>query len=248
MAYQAIHATNPIQFILAMWAIFCLFFRQYTILAILSLCSMAAVATAFTASLKTTERIIIVKEVQAKIPETETFGQAPAPPMVANESKFVDERAPLAAPKLPINIADPIKYIKKFAPRAKLDYKKYGVPASISLAQGIIESRSGTSKMAVKSNNHFGMKCNSKNHNGCCKKYRDDSNNDSFIDFSSADLSWDAHARLVTSGRYSKLKKCGGDYRRWAYGLKKAGYATDRTYAEKLIGIIERYDLHQYDK
>lgn len=253
MAYQAIHVTNPIQFILAMWAIFCLFFRQYTVLAILSLCTMAAVATAFTASLRTTERIIVIKEVQAKIPPVETFGEAPAPPMVGIESQFVkdvvDDRAPAAAPMAPKSEMTTKAYIAKFAGIARNDMQKFGVPASISLAQGLIESRAGNSSLAVKNNNHFGMKCFSKNcRKGHCTNFTDDTHKDFFLKFGNAKSSWDAHAKLVTSGRYAKLKKYGRDYRRWAIGLKSVGYATDRTYAEKLIGIIERYDLHQYDR
>ena len=60
--------------------------------------------------------------------------------------------------------------------------------------------------------------------------------------------SWRDHSRMLSKGRYARLKRFGNNYREWAYGLKSIGYATDRTYAEKLIGVIERYDLHQYDR
>lgn len=140
-------------------------------------------------------------------------------------------------------------YIRKFSGIAREEMAKYGVPASISLAQGLIESRAGSSKLAVNNNNHFGMKCFSRNcRKGHCTNFTDDTHKDFFLKFPTAQQSWRAHSKLLASGRYAKLKKYGRDYRRWAQGLKSVGYATDRTYAQKLIGIIERYDLHQYDR
>jgi len=140
-------------------------------------------------------------------------------------------------------------YIRKFSGIARQEMYKYGVPASISLAQGLVESRAGTSKLAVGNNNHFGMKCFSKNcKKGHCSNYTDDTHKDFFLKFSNPEQSWHAHSKLLTGPRYAKLKKYGRDYRRWAQGLKSAGYATDNTYDKKLIGIIERYDLHQFDK
>lgn len=140
-------------------------------------------------------------------------------------------------------------YIKKFSGIARAEMQKYGVPASICLAQGLIESRAGTSKLAVNNNNHFGMKCFSRNcRKGHCTNFTDDTHKDFFLKFSNAQQSWRAHSQLLASGRYAKLKKYGRDYRRWAQGLKSVGYATDRTYAQKLIGIIERYNLNQYDR
>ncbi len=140
-------------------------------------------------------------------------------------------------------------YIERFNKIAKGEMQQYGIPASISLAQGLIESRAGTSKLAVSNNNHFGMKCFSKNcKKGHCSNFTDDTHKDFFRKFPSPWESWRAHSQLLASGRYAKLKRHGRDYRAWAYGLKSVGYATDRTYAEKLIGIIERYDLHKYDR
>jgi flagellum-specific peptidoglycan hydrolase FlgJ len=140
-------------------------------------------------------------------------------------------------------------YIRKFSGIAREEMRKYGVPASISLAQGLIESRAGSSKLAVNNNNHFGMKCFSRNcRKGHCTNFTDDTHKDFFLKFNTAQESWKAHSKLLAAGRYAKLKKHGRDYRRWAQGLKSVGYATDRTYAQKLIGIIERYELHQYDR
>ncbi len=162
--------------------------------------------------------------------------------------------------KLPKTDAEPVSremlrsdqstnYIKKFSGIARQEMYKYGIPASISLAQGLVESRAGTSKLAVSNNNHFGMKCFSKNcKKGHCSNHTDDTHKDFFLKFNNPEQSWRAHSQLLMGPRYAKLKKYGRDYRRWAQGLKNAGYATDNTYDKKLIGIIERYDLHQYDK
>lgn len=140
-------------------------------------------------------------------------------------------------------------YIERFSKVARIEMDKFGIPASISLAQGLIESRAGTSKLARNNNNHFGIKCFSRRcKKGHCSNFTDDTHKDFFRIFNNPWDSWRAHSQLLTSGRFSKLKKYGNDYRRWAYGLKAAGYATDGTYAEKLIGIIERYELYKYDE
>jgi flagellum-specific peptidoglycan hydrolase FlgJ len=161
--------------------------------------------------------------------------------------------------KKPVNDAAPVRieslkgdqtanYIKKYNAIARQEMARYGIPASISLAQGLIESRAGTSTLAVRNNNHFGMKCFSRNcKKGHCTNHSDDSHKDFFLNFKDPKLSWRAHSILLSGGRYAKLKKHGKDYRKWAYGLKTMGYATDRTYAEKLISTIERYGLQQYD-
>ena len=140
------------------------------------------------------------------------------------------------------------KYIDRYAEMARKEQREFGIPASISLAQGLIESRAGTSKLAVGNNNHFGMKCFARNcRKGHCTNHTDDTHKDFFRKFPSAWESWREHSRMLSKGRYAKLKRHGTDYRKWAYGLKSVGYATDRTYAEKLIGVIEKYDLHRFD-
>ena len=141
-----------------------------------------------------------------------------------------------------------IAYINKYKAVAIRHMGKHGIPASISLAQGLIESRAGTSSLAVANNNHFGMKCFARScKKGHCSNFTDDTSKDFFKKYKTPYDSWEAHALLISSGRYLKLKKHGRDYRKWAYGLKAVGYATDRKYAEKLIGIIERYNLNKYD-
>jgi flagellum-specific peptidoglycan hydrolase FlgJ len=160
--------------------------------------------------------------------------------------KNPNEAAPVSGSELFKQEAE--SYIEQFSSIARQEQAKYGVPASISLAQGLIESRAGTSKLAVNNNNHFGIKCFSRKcRKGHCSNFTDDTHKDFFRKFPNAWESWREHSQMLSRGRYAKLKKHGTDYRKWAYGLKSIGYATDRTYAEKLIGVIERYDLHRFD-
>lgn len=168
-------------------------------------------------------------------------------PKKVKTPRIKNEAAPVAAKDL--LETQSIDYIERYSKIAIGEMNQYGIPASISLAQGLIESRAGTSKLAVSNNNHFGMKCFSKHcKKGHCSNFTDDTHKDFFRKFPSAWESWRAHSQLLASGRYTKLKRFGRDYRAWANGLKSIGYATDRAYAEKLIGIIERYDLHKYDR
>ncbi len=161
--------------------------------------------------------------------------------------KIKNEAAPVS--KNDLSSGDASDYVDRFQKIARGEMEKYGIPASISLAQGLIESRAGSSKLAVNNNNHFGIKCFSRHcRKGHCTNFTDDTHKDFFRKFPSPWESWRAHSQLLSSGRYTKLRKNGRDYRKWAYGLKSIGYATDRTYAEKLIGIIERYELYKYDR
>lgn len=140
-------------------------------------------------------------------------------------------------------------YIAKYKDVAIKKMKEYKIPASITLAQGILESGSGNSKLARKANNHFGIKCHN-NWNG--KKFfmDDDEKHECFRKYSKAADSYRDHSKFLTQrGRYSFLFEYDiTDYKKWAYGLKKAGYATNPKYPKLLIRIIEKYDLSQYDK
>ena len=141
------------------------------------------------------------------------------------------------------------QYIIRFHKVAVAEMKKFGVPASVSLAQGLVESQAGQSKLARNNNNHFGMKCFAKNcKKGHCSNHYDDSHKDFFRVYNNAWESWRAHSKMISSGRYSGLKKYGKDYKKWAYGLKRLGYATDKKYAETLIRVIKRYKLYQFDQ
>lgn len=173
------------------------------------------------------------------------------PKMKAAEKPATPQNANPHAPVSHNNLmtAEVKAYIERFAPVAVAEMKKYGIPASISLAQGLVESRAGTSKLAVKNNNHFGIKCFSKNcAKGHCTNHEDDTHKDFFRKFNTGWESWRAHSIMISSGRYAKLKKHGRDYKKWANGLQEVGYATDKGYARKLIEVIERYNLQRYDR
>lgn len=138
-------------------------------------------------------------------------------------------------------------YIRRYASIAQQEMETYGIPASITLAQGLLESNAGDSKLAVESNNHFGIKCRRKCRGCTCRNYSDDSDYDMFRVFQSVSESFREHSLLLQGSRYSKLKSYGTDYRKWAHGLKKAGYATDPRYGHKLVRIIEVLNLDRYD-
>jgi len=140
------------------------------------------------------------------------------------------------------------KYVERFARVAIGEMKKYGIPASVTLAQGLLESNAGSSKLSMQSENHFGIKCKPKCLGCTCRNYRDDDIYDMFRVFDTAWESYREHSILLSNNRYKHLKKLGTkDYKNWSHGLKKAGYATDKQYAEKLIMIIEMLDLYQFD-
>lgn len=140
-------------------------------------------------------------------------------------------------------------YIEKFAPIAVSEMHRSGIPASITLAQGLLESGYGRSELALKGNNHFGIKC----HNGWQggKVYHDDdAKGECFRKYDSPEESYRDHSDFLRyNDRYASLFELEiTDYKGWAYGLKAAGYASDKEYAPKLISLIERYALHEYDK
>ncbi len=144
--------------------------------------------------------------------------------------------------------AETTAYIQKYHKTAIREMYKYKIPASITLAQGILESASGRSDLAIKANNHFGIKC-SGNYNG--KKYHknDDKRHECFRVYSHADESFRDHSIFLTKDRYAALFKLKTtDYKGWAKGLKNAGYATNPKYPSLLIEIIEQNQLYEYDK
>lgn len=142
-----------------------------------------------------------------------------------------------------------LAYVNRFKDVARSEMNKYGIPASITLAQGLIESNAGESRLSRENNNHFGMKCFSKScKKGHCANFTDDSHKDFFRKYATSWESFRAHSNLLSGKRYSGLRKHGKDYKKWAHGLKQAGYATDRRYAEKLIHIIKELRLDKYDQ
>ncbi len=140
-------------------------------------------------------------------------------------------------------------YIRRFEKVARVEMEKFGIPASISMAQGLLESDGGSSMLATRNNNHFGIKCFSRScKKGHCSNFSDDSHKDFFRIYGSAWESWRAHSKLLANGKYKVLKKYGKDYKAWARGLKRLGYATDPNYANNLIRIIQKYQLDRLDK
>lgn len=126
--------------------------------------------------------------------------------------------------------------------------KKHKIPASITLAQGLLESGAGVSDLAKNGNNHFGIKCH-KDWKGKTMKKDDDFKNECFRVYNSPEESFEDHSLFIRRDRYKGLFLLEiTDYRGWAAGLQQYGYATDKAYANKLIKIIEDYELYQYDK
>ncbi len=140
-------------------------------------------------------------------------------------------------------------YINRFKTIAQSESKKFNIPASIILAQGIIESHTGNSTLALKNNNHFGVKCFSRNcMAGHCTNFSDDSHKDFFRKYDNAWSSYRSHSQMIATGKYKVLRQYGNDYESWARGLKSLGYATDSRYDKKLISIIQQYDLEKLDE
>ncbi|MEL1239738.1 glucosaminidase domain-containing protein [Flavobacterium flavipallidum] len=139
-------------------------------------------------------------------------------------------------------------YVAQFKDIAMSNMKNYGIPASIILAQGILESGAGRGDLAVSANNHFGIKCHS-DWTGDSVKHDDDSSQECFRKYNKVAESYRDHALFLKGKvRYASLFELDkDDYEAWARGLRKAGYATDPKYPDKLISYIERYNLAQYD-
>ena len=140
------------------------------------------------------------------------------------------------------------EYIATYAPLAIQQQKQYGIPASIKMAQGIIESQYGNSELSRRSNNHFGIKCK-KDWVGDTVRYDDDALQECFRRYSTVEDSYRDHSEfLKNSPRYERLFRLNPkDYKGWAYGLKECGYATAPHYATTLIKCIEDYELYLLD-
>lgn len=141
------------------------------------------------------------------------------------------------------------QYIEKYSDWAIENMKETGIPASITLAQGILESASGNSKLAKEDNNHFGIKCHT-DWKGERVYHHDDARNECFRKYKTPFESFKDHAEFLTSReRYASLFELATtDYKGWAHGLRKAGYATNPQYAQLLIRIIEDEELYRFDR
>ena len=159
------------------------------------------------------------------------------------KSKKKKPKEVVIVPKI-LNTED---YVKFYSNIAMDEMIQFGIPASITLAQGILESGAGKGRLAVQANNHFGIKCH--DWNGKKIYHDDDEEQECFRKYDNPEYSYRDHSLFLSNrGRYSflfDLKK--DDYKQWAKGLKKAGYATDPKYPQKLIDLIQRYQLYKYD-
>ncbi|MFZ4261481.1 glucosaminidase domain-containing protein [Sphingobacterium sp. HJSM2_6] len=141
-----------------------------------------------------------------------------------------------------------IAYIDRYKEIAIDEMNRFGIPASIKLAQALLESGNGNSYLATNANNHFGIKCGGV-WNGKSVTRPDDSLNDCFRVYENPEQSFKDHSQFLLRKRYEKLFQLSkNDYKGWAKGLKEAGYATNPRYPELLIDLIERYNLQQYDR
>ena len=154
----------------------------------------------------------------------------------------------VTAQKTEIKIT-PEEYIEKYKAISIEKMLRYKIPASITLAQGLLESGNGNSKLARKANNHFGIKCHQM-WEGKTFHQDDDAKNECFRKYNNPSESFKDHSEFLTGrSRYAFLFNLNiTDYKGWAYGLKKAGYATNPKYPTLLISLIERNNLHEYDK
>jgi flagellum-specific peptidoglycan hydrolase FlgJ len=178
-------------------------------------------------------------------PTLSTMGIEPLPP---TKSAVTDIKP---ATKAEIDNVPPSvqqAFIDNFSNLAVSEMDRTGVPASITMAQAIIESRFGKSSLAMGTKNHFGIKCFLKSCKpGHCVNKFDDTHKDFFIVYKNAGESFKDHSDFLMKHAYRALLKYGKDYKSWANGLQSYGYATDSEYGKKLIAVIERYELHRLD-
>jgi len=187
-------------------------------------------------STSTTKPIVsVVNKVEKEVIETKSQNSSSTEVLEATSKVKVTTELVLA-------------YIDTYKEVAKENMKNHGVPASIALAQAILESGAGTGNLSRQANNHFGIKCH-KGWTGASVKHDDDEAQECFRKYDKVLDSYHDYASFLKSRKwYEPLFKLKiDDYKGWAKGLKSAGYATDPAYPSKLIGIIERYQLNKYD-
>lgn len=205
----------------------------YTLLGLLILSSCGTQNRVAKSKKKTKKTTRVVK---TTTPKTE-------PVEVVKTTPKVEVKTPTASTKSKTEL-----YIETYSEVAKKEMERHGIPASITLAQGILESGSGKGELTMKSNNHFGIKCH-KGWKGQRVYHDDDKDQECFRKYANPAYSFTDHSLFLTGrSRYASLFKLPkDDYKGWAKGLKKAGYATDKKYPKKLIALIERYELYKYD-
>lgn len=181
------------------------------------------------------------QEVVQKSSSTEASG-------VSNDGEANNTVVLEATTRVKVTTQMVLAYIEKYKEVAKDNMSRTGIPASVTLGQAILESGAGTGPLSVQANNHFGIKCH-KEWTGPSISYTDDEENECFRKYQDPSESFRDHSFFLTSRpRYEPLFQLEkDDYKEWARGLKAAGYATDPKYPDKLIGLIEKYQLNKYD-
>jgi flagellum-specific peptidoglycan hydrolase FlgJ len=177
---------------------------------------------------------------------TEALSKVPRPDLRLKENKDKGKMVSKAEVDLGLSLVE--RYIIDYASIAQEEMRLYGIPASIKIAQGILESGSGNGSLTSRSNNHFGIKCNG--WQGEKVYHDDDEAQECFRKYNDPKYSFRDHSLfLFERNRYAFLFDYrSDDYTSWAIGLKRAGYATDPRYPQKLISLIERYNLNEFDK
>lgn len=211
--------------------------KLLSLLVIITLASSCTTKYSRKKTTKTHHKNVIKKEVPpAETPKTTTF-------------KEVEEEENLEATSAVKVTPEVIRqYIETYKDIAMVEMQRYNIPASITLAQGILESGSGQGRLARYAKNHFGIKCHL-GWEGATITHDDDEKGECFRKYARAEDSFEDHSLfLVNRPRYASLFELkSDDYKGWAHGLKKAGYATDPNYPNKLIFLINKYGLHKYD-
>lgn len=192
--------------------------------------------------------ILLLSGCKSKKQFTKTTPVKNYPKIVVKENEPKNKEIEVENNKKSLLFKSTEEYIAYFKDAAIDEMKQYKIPASITLAQGIIESSSGNSELTKRSNNHFGIKCH-KEWEGDTTFHDDDEKGECFRVYKNPSTSYRDHSLFLTSrNRYSKLFLLDqGDYVSWAQGLSDAGYATDKRYPAKLIGLIEKFELHKFD-
>lgn len=203
------------------------------------LCSLL-VAGMFLVSCGSKKHVRTTKQ-KSKTTTTTTTPTPTAPAVSKEEDKVTTTTTTRSTDKI-------VNYVEDFKEVAMQEMKLYKIPASITLAQGILESGSGSGRLAVEANNHFGIKCHT-GWTGGRIYHDDDEDQECFRTYNDASYSYRDHSLFLTDRRrYAGLFELDqDDYKGWANGLREAGYATDRRYPQKLISLIERYELYRYD-
>lgn len=189
---------------------------------------------------------IVTKKKHSKTESVTTKPRTSGPVRNESETTAPTPETSITKPASGMNATE--IYIANFSAIAQKKMREHNIPASITLAQGILESGSGRGRLAIEGNNHFGIKCHG--WTGAKIYHDDDALQECFRKYTHAEQSFEDHSEFLTSrGRYAKLFDLRvDDYKGWARGLRAAGYATDRKYPEKLIGLIERFQLYKYDQ